>query len=61
MVTIYEPDQSHLSLGVLVGISGSALLFLILFIVFSSMYQEKLRREGNTTCIMDFILFSIGI
>ncbi|KAL3341050.1 hypothetical protein AABB24_025555 [Solanum stoloniferum] len=38
-------DQSHLSLGVLVGISGSALLFLILFIVFSSMYQDKLRRE----------------
>uniref|UniRef100_M1CNV4 Leucine-rich repeat family protein / protein kinase family protein n=1 Tax=Solanum tuberosum TaxID=4113 RepID=M1CNV4_SOLTU len=45
MVTIYEPDQSHLSLGVLVGISGSALLFLILFIVFSWMYQDKLRRE----------------
>nr|XP_010317419.1 probable LRR receptor-like serine/threonine-protein kinase At1g53440 isoform X2 [Solanum lycopersicum] len=40
-------DQSHLSLGVLVGISGSALLFLILFIVFSSMYQEKLRREES--------------
>ncbi|XP_049396378.1 probable LRR receptor-like serine/threonine-protein kinase At1g53420 isoform X1 [Solanum stenotomum] len=38
-------DQSHLSQGVLVGISGSALLFLILFIVFSWMYQDKLRRE----------------
>ncbi|XP_027771337.1 probable LRR receptor-like serine/threonine-protein kinase At1g53440 isoform X5 [Solanum pennellii] len=40
-------DQSHLSLGVLVGISGSALLFLTLFIVFSWMYQEKLRREDQ--------------
>ncbi|KAK6793250.1 hypothetical protein RDI58_006703 [Solanum bulbocastanum] len=38
-------DQSHLSLGVLVGISGSALLFLIFFIAFSWMHQDKLRRE----------------
>ncbi|XP_060189288.1 probable LRR receptor-like serine/threonine-protein kinase At1g53420 isoform X2 [Lycium barbarum] len=39
------PVQSELSKGVLVGISGFALLLLILFIGFSWRFQDKLRRE----------------
>ncbi|XP_060187517.1 probable LRR receptor-like serine/threonine-protein kinase At1g53420 isoform X3 [Lycium barbarum] len=37
--------QSELSKGVLAGISGFALLLLILFIGFSWRFQDKLRRE----------------
>lgn len=39
------PVQSELSSGVLGGISGFALLLLVLFIGFSWRFQDKLRRE----------------
>lgn len=39
------PVQSKLSSGVLGGISGFALLLLVLFVGFSWRFQDKLRRE----------------